>query len=231
MSEEKWQSWSSLDHGPLYPDQCPVTQWTCSNHFSHMSAPWMLTSISVVRLFKFLTHFLFQNFSSWPWTRSTSSVGAKSIEHGCWFLVILGNTFGSQDASCLRGCFEFTLLFGAKNHGFCAQDDNDEIGRSPGTPVFTAPECCLGEQGTLAFITVFLLCRHSSSHIVWQSWIFIVFCCIWTVALRELQDQGLHLNSNIGEMSVYRFDISWQGCRYLGSWLHPLLHGVGMLSV
>jgi serine/threonine protein kinase len=24
------------------------------------------------------------------------------------------------------------------------EDDNDEIGRSPGTPVFTAPECCLG---------------------------------------------------------------------------------------
>jgi serine/threonine protein kinase len=30
---------------------------------------------------------------------------------------------------------------------------------------------------------------------------------------------------------LLRFDISWQGCRYLGSWLHPLLHGVGMLSV
>lgn len=24
------------------------------------------------------------------------------------------------------------------------EDDNDEIGRSPGTPVFTAPECCVG---------------------------------------------------------------------------------------
>lgn len=24
------------------------------------------------------------------------------------------------------------------------QDDNDELRRSPGTPVFTAPECCLG---------------------------------------------------------------------------------------
>ncbi|KAG0475964.1 hypothetical protein HPP92_012805 [Vanilla planifolia] len=24
------------------------------------------------------------------------------------------------------------------------EDDNDELGRSPGTPVFTAPECCLG---------------------------------------------------------------------------------------
>jgi serine/threonine protein kinase len=32
------------------------------------------------------------------------------------------------------------------------EDDNDEIGRSPGTPVFTAPECCLGKQRTLAFI-------------------------------------------------------------------------------
>lgn len=25
------------------------------------------------------------------------------------------------------------------------QDDNDVLWRSPGTPVFTAPECCLGE--------------------------------------------------------------------------------------
>lgn len=28
--------------------------------------------------------------------------------------------------------------------GFILQDDNDELRRSPGTPVFTAPECCLG---------------------------------------------------------------------------------------
>lgn len=28
------------------------------------------------------------------------------------------------------------------------QDDNDEIKRSPGTPVFTAPECCLGMSNT-----------------------------------------------------------------------------------
>ncbi|RVW38771.1 Serine/threonine-protein kinase GRIK1 [Vitis vinifera] len=27
---------------------------------------------------------------------------------------------------------------------FLMQDDNDELRRSPGTPVFTAPECCLG---------------------------------------------------------------------------------------
>lgn len=26
------------------------------------------------------------------------------------------------------------------------QDDNDELRRSPGTPVFTAPECCQGER-------------------------------------------------------------------------------------
>ncbi|KAK4358699.1 hypothetical protein RND71_020928 [Anisodus tanguticus] len=26
------------------------------------------------------------------------------------------------------------------------EDDNDELRRSPGTPVFTAPECCLGER-------------------------------------------------------------------------------------
>ena len=28
--------------------------------------------------------------------------------------------------------------------GFILQDDNDVLRRSPGTPVFTAPECCLG---------------------------------------------------------------------------------------
>ena len=27
---------------------------------------------------------------------------------------------------------------------FILQDGNDELRRSPGTPVFTAPECCLG---------------------------------------------------------------------------------------
>lgn len=27
---------------------------------------------------------------------------------------------------------------------FHLQDENDELRRSPGTPVFTAPECCLG---------------------------------------------------------------------------------------
>lgn len=26
------------------------------------------------------------------------------------------------------------------------QDGNDELRRSPGTPVYTAPECCLGED-------------------------------------------------------------------------------------
>lgn len=26
------------------------------------------------------------------------------------------------------------------------KDGNDELWRSPGTPVFTAPECCLGNQ-------------------------------------------------------------------------------------
>ncbi|KAF6169906.1 hypothetical protein GIB67_034298 [Kingdonia uniflora] len=25
-------------------------------------------------------------------------------------------------------------------------DDNDELRRSPGTPIFTTPECCLGED-------------------------------------------------------------------------------------
>lgn len=29
--------------------------------------------------------------------------------------------------------------------GFILQDDNDVLRRSPGTPVFTAPECCLGQ--------------------------------------------------------------------------------------
>jgi len=28
---------------------------------------------------------------------------------------------------------------------FILQNGNDELRRSPGTPVFTAPECCLGD--------------------------------------------------------------------------------------
>jgi hypothetical protein len=100
----KWQSWSSLDHGPLYPDQCPVTGWTCSNHFSHMSAPSMLTSISVVRLFKFLTHFLFQIFSSWPTTRSNKFCWSK--KHRTWML-ISGHL---RKYFWIAGCFLFEGL-------------------------------------------------------------------------------------------------------------------------
>lgn len=33
-----------------------------------------------------------------------------------------------------------------KTCNFGLQDDNDLLRRSPGTPVFTAPECCLGQD-------------------------------------------------------------------------------------
>lgn len=38
------------------------------------------------------------------------------------------------------------------------QDDNDELRRSPGTPVFTAPECCLG-WGSLLLENLFSIIK------------------------------------------------------------------------
>lgn len=38
------------------------------------------------------------------------------------------------------------LHYHVQIYDFGFQDDNDELRRSPGTPVFTAPECCLGQD-------------------------------------------------------------------------------------
>ncbi|KAJ6739566.1 MAP/MICROTUBULE AFFINITY-REGULATING KINASE [Salix koriyanagi] len=45
----------------------------------------------------------------------------------------------------LHGRLHATLLLDHRTHlANYDKDDNDELRRSPGTPVFTAPECCLG---------------------------------------------------------------------------------------
>lgn len=41
-------------------------------------------------------------------------------------------------------CILLVESYHIKTCNFGLQDDNDVLRRSPGTPVFTAPECCLG---------------------------------------------------------------------------------------
>ncbi|KAL7253014.1 hypothetical protein ACSBR1_007522 [Camellia fascicularis] len=58
-----------------------------------------------------------------------------------WKLLVFKITMPSQS---LLVTARSTVKIGDFSVSQVFEDDNDELRRSPGTPVFTAPECCLG---------------------------------------------------------------------------------------